>query len=221
MKPIKVLIADNHQVVRQGLGAILEIEENIEVVGDAGDEEETVDKTKTLNPDVVLMDIRMSEVDGGIKATKEIKELNPKTKVLIFSSYHTTMEVVACMEVGVDGYLLKDTPSDEIVKSILILMNGGSVLHPKVSKRMMNQYQDSPGGRSRDAHFVLTGREQEILDLMAKGSKNKDIAQILFLAETTVKTHVGQILRKLDAADRTQALLNAIRRGIVSVEETD
>ncbi len=214
MARIRVLIADDHAVVRQGLRTFLELQEEIEVVGDAPDGEAAVSAARSERPDVVLMDLVMPGVDG-VEATRRIVAELPETRVLALTSFLEDDKVLPAVRAGATGYLLKDVEPGELVRAIRTVHEGGALLHPAVTGRVMREL-----GRRRAApqHAVpgaspLTPREHEVLRLVARGMPNKRIAAELGIAEKTVKAHVGSLLRKLDVDDRTQAALRAVREG--------
>lgn len=218
MAKIKLLIADDHQVVRSGLRAIFELEDDFEVVTEASDGEEVVNKAKRFSPQVILMDIRMPKLDG-IAASQKIKEFLPKAKILILTSYQSEEEVNQAIKAKVDGYLLKDAPAAEIIKAVRGVNKGESFLHPSVTRKVIDGYLKSSKEREEKASYNLTSRELEVLQLMSEGYKNKDIAAKLWLAETTVKAHAGKIMQKLGAADRTQAIVFALQKGLIEVRK--
>jgi NarL family two-component system response regulator LiaR len=208
---IRVLIADDHGVVRQGLRTFLELQEEIAVVGEASDGEEAVDAVERLAPDVVLMDLVMPRLDG-IEAIRRIRERSPGTRVIVLTSFAEDDKVFPAVRAGAAGYLLKDVQPQELVRAIRTVHSGQALLHPAVAARLMEEVAD---GEPRRALGVLTPREREILALLARGLANKAIARHCGLSEKTVKTHVSNILGKLGVADRTQAALWAVREGLV------
>ena len=211
---IRVLIADDHGVVRQGLRTFLELQEEIAVVGEASDGEEAVDAVERLAPDVVLMDLVMPRLDG-IEAIRRIRERSPGTRVIVLTSFVEDDKVFPAVRAGAAGYLLKDVEPQELVRAIRAVHDGQALLHPAVAAKLMEEVAD---GEPRRALGVLTPREREILALLARGLANKAIARHCGLSEKTVKTHVSNILAKLGVADRTQAALHAVREGLVDLE---
>jgi two-component system, NarL family, response regulator LiaR len=207
---IRVLIADDHAVVRQGLRTFLELQDDIEVVGDAGDGEEAVDAALEGRPDVVLMDLVMPGLDG-IEATRRILRERPATRVIALTSFLDDDKVLPAVRAGAAGYLLKDVEPDELVRAIHTVNDGDALLHPAVSARLLREL----AGDEPEADAGLTAREREVLALLARGLPNKLIARELGIAEKTVKAHVSSILAKLNVTDRTQAALLAVRRGWV------
>jgi DNA-binding NarL/FixJ family response regulator len=211
---IKVLIVDDHHVVRRGLLFFLKTQKDIEIVGEASNGEEAVQLIQQLKPDVVLMDLVMPVMDG-IEATKKIKEMAPETKILILTSFSDQDHVIPAIRAGASGYQLKDIEPDELVRTIRAVFYGDSQLHPKVTSHVMNHLA---GGAPKEENRIneLTKREREVLAEIAKGKSNKEIAASLFITEKTVKTHVSNILAKLELSDRTQAALYAVKHGITS-----
>ncbi|QFT88160.1 Transcriptional regulatory protein LiaR [Bacillus sp. THAF10] len=208
---IRVVIADDHHVVRRGLLFFLKTQKDIEIVGEAKNGQEAVELADSLHPDVILMDLVMPELDG-IEATKQIMEKNIPSKVLILTSFSDQDHVIPAIRAGAAGYQLKDVEPDQLIASIRAVYRGESQLHSKVTSHVMSHF--SKGAASRKLHEDLTRRELEVLAEIAKGKSNKEIAADLFITEKTVKTHVSNILAKLELADRTQAALYAVKHGI-------
>jgi NarL family two-component system response regulator LiaR len=211
---IRVLIADDHAVVRQGLRTFLEVQDDVEVVGEAGDGEEAVSLVEALAPDVVVIDLVMPRV-GGIEAIRRIHELRPSTKVIVLTSFADDEKVFAAVRAGAAGYLLKDVRPQELGEAIRTVSRGEALLHPAVAAKLMREFAhpDRPAGSQ-----ALTEREMDVLRLISRGRSNKEIALELSVAEKTVKTHVSSILQKLHLADRTQAALYAVREKLVELE---
>jgi two-component system, NarL family, response regulator LiaR len=209
---IRVLIADDHAVVRQGLRTFLELQDDIEVVADACDGEEAVAAALDDRPDVVLMDLVMPGIDG-IEATRRILRERPGTRVIALTSFLDDDKVLPAVRAGAAGYLLKDVEPGELVRAIHTVNDGGALLHPAVTARLMRELVDEEPEAESDAN--LTAREREVLALVARGLPNKLIARELGIAEKTVKAHMSSILAKLGVTDRTQAALLAVRRGWV------
>ncbi|MDH6227620.1 response regulator transcription factor [Streptomyces sp. MJP52] len=207
--PVKVLLVDDHQVVRRGLRTFLEVQDDIEVVGEAGNGEEGVARAEELRPDVVLLDIRMPGSDG-IEALRRLRALGNPARVLVVTSFTERRTVVPALRAGAAGYLYKDVDPDALAAAIRSVHAGQTVLQPEVAEALLSQEQGAGEGRSA----TLTEREREVLDLIADGRSNREIARSLFLSEKTVKTHVSNILMKLDVADRTQAALWAVRHDL-------
>lgn len=207
--PIRVLIVDDHQVVRQGLRMFLKLDPEIEIVGEAGDGNAALEQARKLRPDVVLMDLLMPVMDG-ITATQAIRRELPDVEVLALTSVLEDASVVGAVKAGAIGYLLKDTQADELCRAIRAASAGQVQLSPQAAARLMREV------RTPDNPESLTERETEVLRLLASGKANKEIALELHISETTVKTHVSSILAKLGVPSRTQAALYAVRIGLVS-----
>lgn len=216
MAKIKVLIADDHHVVRRGLLFFLKTQRDIEVIGEAKNGREAVELVAELEPDVVLMDLSMPEMDG-VMATKAIREMNETVKIIILTSYADQDHVIPAIRAGASGYQLKDIEPDELVETIRDVLKGESKLHPKVTSHVMTHLKM---GANQKASKIsdLTKREKEVLNELAKGKSNKEIASSLFITEKTVKTHVSNILAKLQLSDRTQAALYAVKNGYLEKE---
>ncbi|WNS76709.1 response regulator transcription factor [Bacillus sp. DTU_2020_1000418_1_SI_GHA_SEK_038] len=209
---IRVLIADDHHVVRRGLVFFLKTQAEIDIVGEAKNGKEAIDLAAKLCPDIVLMDLEMP-VLNGIEATREIKKQYPEIKVMMLTSFSDQDHVIPAIEAGASGYQLKDIEPDELVKAIFQLMSGENQLHPKATTHLLSHLSGKSHSEKR-AVDELTKREIEVLQEIAKGKSNKEIAAELFITEKTVKTHVSNLLSKLELADRTQAALYAVRNGI-------
>jgi NarL family two-component system response regulator LiaR len=207
---ITVLIVDDHAVVRQGLRTFLELQDDIEVVGEAENGAQAVDQTRQHGPDVVLMDLVMPEMDG-IEATRRISALRPDTKVIALTSFAADDKVFPAIKAGASGYQLKDVSPSDLADAIRAAHRGETQLHPEVAKKLMDQV----AGRAEEpAPEELTERELEVLRLVASGLSNKEIAQELTISDKTVKTHISSILSKLHLADRTQAAIYALKKGL-------
>jgi DNA-binding NarL/FixJ family response regulator len=216
MAKIKVLIADDHHVVRRGLLFFLKTQRDIEVIGEAKNGKEAVKLVAELEPDVVLMDLSMPEMDG-VMATKAIREMNETVKIIILTSYADQDHVIPAIRAGASGYQLKDIEPDELVETIRDVLKGESKLHPKVTSHVMTHL--TMGANQKASKISdLTKREKEVLNELAKGKSNKEIASSLFITEKTVKTHVSNILAKLQLSDRTQAALYAVKNGYIEKE---
>lgn len=208
---IRILIADDHAVVRQGLRMFLGLDAELEVVGEAADGAETINQAKALNPDVVLMDLKMPGIDG-ITATREIRRQLPDVEVIALTSVLEDNAVIEAVRAGAIGYLLKDTQADDLCKAIKAANAGQVQLSPMAAERLMREV------RAPENPEKLTERETDVLRLLAKGKANKEIARELTISETTVKTHVSNILMKLGVPSRTQAALYAVHIGLTSWE---
>ncbi|MFC4619099.1 response regulator transcription factor [Camelliibacillus cellulosilyticus] len=208
-KPIKVLIIDDHDMVRRGLRAYLDIEDGIEVVGEAADGDEAVDCVQKWQPDVVLMDLIMERV-GGIEATKQVMATCPDCRVIVLTSFYDDEKIFPALEAGATSYLLKTASAEAIAEAIRKAVRGDSVIDPKVAGKMVNRFRDTSA-----KHHELTAREREVLVLIGKGKTNSEIADDLYIGIKTVKTHVSNILSKLEVADRTQAAIYAHQHHLV------
>ncbi len=205
---IRILIADDHAVVRQGLKMFLSLDPEIEILGEAGDGKKAIEMARQLQPDIVLMDLLMP-VLGGVEATATIRREMPDVEVIALTSVLEDKSVVDAVRAGAIGYLLKDTESDELIRAIKAAAAGQVQLSPKAAARLMREV------RTPDNPETLTDRETDVLRLLAMGQSNKEIAQTLSIGEKTVKTHVSNVLAKLGVTSRTQAALYAVRIGLV------
>ena len=212
---IRVLIVDDHAVVRQGLRAFLQTQDDVEIAGEAADGDEAIRQVRELVPDVVLMDLVMPKLDG-IAAIREMRALSPSTKVLVLTSFADDDKVFAAVKAGAAGYLLKDVRPQELGDAIRTVYRGEALLHPTVAAKLMRELSRS--GRRQATPDSLTDRAMDVLRLIARGMSNKEIALELGVAEKTAKTHVSNILQKLHLADRTQAALYAVRERLVDLE---
>lgn len=208
---IRVLIADDHHVVRRGLLFFLKTQKDMDVVGEAMNGKEAVELTAKLKPDVVLMDLVMPIMDG-VQATKKIKAQHPQTQVLMLTSFSDRDHVIPAIEAGAAGYQLKDIEPDDLVESIRKLMRGENTLHPQATSQLMKVRE--PHVKPPHKLYPLTPREQDVLSELTKGKSNKEIASSLFVTEKTVKTHISNIFSKLLVQDRTQAALYAVKHGL-------
>ncbi len=209
---IKILIADDHPVVREGLSAMLSREKGIEVVGEAENGREAIIKTRSLHPDIVLMDLRMPEIDG-VEAMRQIKAGNPDVKFIVLTTYDNDEYIFRGIEAGARAYLLKDAPREELFRAIRAVNRGESLIEPAIAGKVLDRLAEL--SRQVQAPEVLSEREVEVLTLIAGGTSNKLIADTLNIAESTVKTHIQSIFHKLEVNDRTEAVTQAIRKGII------
>ena len=212
--PIRVLIVDDHAVVRQGLKAFLRAQDGIEFVGEAENGEEAIERAGELEPDVIMMDLVMPGM-GGVETMRKLSELGSDARVIVLTSFAEDDQVIAAVRAGAAGYLLKDVRPDELASAIRTVHGGDALLHPSVASKLMSKVADSGSGETKPD--ALTVRELDVLKDIAGGMSNKEIAADLGVAEKTVKTHVSSILRKLQLADRTQAALYAVRERIVDL----
>lgn len=213
---IKVLITDDHPVVRKGLSALLAAKTGIEVVGEAVNGREAVEMVQELKPDVILMDLLMPEMDG-IVATKQIKEIIPDSKILVMTSFATDEMVFPAIKSGALGYLLKDSTPDELIGAIRQVYQGEPSLHPKIARKVLMEISNPTV--NTPSEDPLTERELGVLKSIAKGMSNQEIGIELSISETTVRTHVSRILSKLHLASRTQAALYALKEGLANLND--
>jgi DNA-binding NarL/FixJ family response regulator len=213
--PVRVLIVDDDDLMRAGLRGVLSNDEAIEVVGEAGDGREVVYRTRLLRPDIVLMDVRMPDVDG-ISATRELLATFPESKVVILTTFEQDDYIFGALSAGASGFLLKRTRPEELIAAVKTIAAGNSLLSPSVTSRVIERMaQQPPPDASRDARLdELTPRESEVLELVARGLSNGEIAATLVIEESTVKTHVKRILAKLGVRDRVQAVIFAYESGL-------
>ena len=217
MSKIRVLIADDHPAFREGLSQLLNREEDIEVIGEASDGQQTVELTKNLQPDVALLDIAMPGING-IEVAKQIKGICPQTAVIMLTAYDYQSYILACLKMGAAGYLLKSSPVAEIVNSIRSVYSGRGVFDLKVLDTAMKRLT----GKGQDESLALEGlhkREVQIVKLVGKGMSNREIARQLFISERTVQTHVHRIFEKLGVGSRTEAVLYCLREGWLTMED--
>ena len=207
---VRILVTDDHPVVRAGLSGMLSGEPDFEVVGEAQNGKEAVAFVGELKPDVVLMDLRMPEMDG-VTAIEHIKSSYPDVHVLVLTTYESDADILRAIETGATGYLLKDTPREELFGAIRTVAQGQSPLAPGVAARLMQRVRDPE-------EEGLSTREIEVLELVAHGTSNKEIAKQLWVSETTVKSHMLHIFDKLGVTDRTAAVTEALKRGIIRLE---
>lgn len=213
---IRVLIADDHHVVRRGLLFFLKTQKDIEVVGEAKNGLEAVELVEALQPDIVLMDLVMPEMDG-IQATKKIKSRWPNIAILMLTSFSDKDHVLPAIEAGAAGYQLKDIEPDDLVSSIRQIINGENIIHPAATSQLeetLREEENLPHVKN-----VLTPRERDVLAELTKGKSNREIASSLFVTEKTVKTHISNIFTKLEVQDRTQAALYAVKHGLTEGSE--
>ncbi|BBH23898.1 transcriptional regulatory protein DegU [Paenibacillus baekrokdamisoli] len=233
-RKIKVLIADDHQLFREGLKRILNMEDDLEVIGECNDGIQVLEFCNQIQPEVVLMDINMP-IENGVVATERLRDIFPDVKVIILSIHDDESYVFETLRKGASGYLLKDMEAEALANAIRSVVSGYAYIHPKVTGKLINQlrrmtYLDEIGansgaaaGREAGVKFIpsennpLTRREAEVLRLMAEGKSNKMIGEFLFISEKTVKNHVSSILQKMEVDDRTQAVINSIKFGWVTL----
>ena len=215
---IQVFIVDDHFIVREGIKALLSMEDGIDVIGDAGDGKRAVEEVARLKPDVILMDLLMPGMDG-IEAIRHIKNNQLDARILVLTSFATDDKVFPALQAGALGFLLKDTPPEMLVDGIRQVNRGESWLHPKIARKVLRELT-KPKDEKNTAN-QLTDRELEVIRLLAQGYSNQDIADQLVLSEATIRTHVSHILSKLHLASRTQAALYALRKGLANLDDEE
>ncbi|MEW5818851.1 MAG: response regulator transcription factor [Cyanobacteriota bacterium] len=217
MKNIRVMLADDHTVFRQGLKSLLALEEDIKVVSEAANGQEAIDFAKQLHPDVIIMDINMP-ILNGLEATKQVKKELAKTKIIILTSQGDDKSVFSLIEAGADGYLLKDVAAENLVSAIRDVFAGKSILHPEVTKKLLTQFVFKGEPEKQKPGDLLTEREIEVLKALSKGYSNQQIAEELYISQRTVQNHLHNIYNKLGINGRTEAVIYAIQEGIISKE---
>jgi len=217
-KKIKILIADDHAVVREGTRQILEQEPDLEVVGEAADGEEAVKLVERARPDVAIIDISMPKMDG-IEATRRIKKLLPSTVVLILTAYDDDQFVFSLLEAGAAGYLLKSVRGRELIDAVRQVNAGESVLHPSIARKVLNRFVPCGPTRELKPAETLSERELEVLRLATRGLSNQEIAAELCLSLRTVQAHLGHIFNKLQVSSRTEAVVRALKEGWITLED--
>jgi DNA-binding NarL/FixJ family response regulator len=212
--PIRILVADDHPVVRDGLVAILSTQPDFEVVGEAGNGAEAVERAMTLQPDVMLLDLEMPELDG-VEVLRRLAQSNPEVRGIVFTAFDTDERILGAVQAGAQGYLLKGAPRKELFEAVRVVHAGGSLLQPVVASKLLRQVShQSQAAPTVDA---LTPREVEVLRLLAQGLQNKEIAAQLVISERTVKFHVSSIMSKLGAGNRTEAVTLAAQQGLIAL----
>jgi two-component system, NarL family, response regulator LiaR len=212
-KKISVMIVDDHTIVRQGLRTLLELMEDIEVLGEASNGKQAIDLVSRFHPDVILMDLMMPEMDG-ITATRKICELNPEMKIIALTSFLEDDNIIPAIQAGATSYLLKDVSPAELVDAIRAAYRGEARLHPNVARKLMDQVAVQPSNPVKSSNDI-SEREMDVIRLVAQGMSNREIANTLVISEKTVKTHIGSLLSKLNLNDRTQLAIYALKNGLV------
>ncbi|KAB3532867.1 response regulator transcription factor [Alkaliphilus pronyensis] len=217
MEKIKLLLVDDHSLVRQGLKQILELEEDLEIIGQAGDGEEAIAKVQTLKPDVVLLDINMPRLNG-IQALRRLKDMNKTIKIIMLTFHEDQEYLFETLNLGANGYVLKDAESESLIKAIRDVHKGSSYIHPSLATILASEISKRDFSYSKlNSSVKLTRREYEVLTLIADGLNNKEIASSLFISEKTVKNHVSNIFKKINVNDRTQAAIYAYKQNIKKI----
>ena len=217
MESIKILIVDDHEVVRDGLSVMMERQEDFSVVGEAKNGQEAIERTRALRPDVILMDLRMPEMDG-VEAMRQIRAEDDAVKFIVLTTYDTDEYIFDAIEAGAKGYLLKDASREDLFKAVRTVNQGESLIEPGVVSKVLDRLtQLSRRGAQGADYAILSEREVEVLRLMANGSANKQIAAELSITESTVKTHVANIFQKLEVSHRTEAVTKAMTKGIIKL----
>jgi len=218
MKNIKILLAENHIVVREGIRELIQHEEDMEVIGEASDGEEAVKMVNQLEPDVVLMDISMPGLNG-IEATREIKESHPAVRVLVLTAYDNEEFIYAILEANAAGYLLKNVRGQELLNSIRAVFEGESILHTSIAKKVLQRLQHGRDDKDLKRKDFLSRRELEVVKLGARGLFNKEIAYELSLSERTIQTHWRNIFIKLGASSRIEVITHSLKRGWITLDD--
>jgi DNA-binding NarL/FixJ family response regulator len=212
--PIRILVADDHPIVRDGLIAILNTQPDFEVIGEAATGPQTVERVTALQPDVVLLDLEMPEIDG-VEALRRLRETCPDVRVIVFTAFDTDERILGAVRAGARGYLLKGAPREEIFQAIRVVHAGNSLLQPIVASKLLRRVSQEPP--ALPGPETLTPRELDVLRLLARGLENKEIAAELVISERTVKFHVSSIQGKLGAGNRTEAVVIAAKQGLIKL----
>jgi DNA-binding NarL/FixJ family response regulator len=215
MKPIRILMVDDHAMVRQGLQLALQLQPDFEIIGEAENGLSAVALAQKLQPDIILLDLNMPDLTG-IEVAQQVRSVSPTSRILILSGIQADSRVLATVEAGVDGYIVKDATTAELAAAIRHVAAGEAYFHPSVTQALIRYHR--PSGIPATASSILTARELAVLQSMATSATNRDIADQLYVSEETIRTHVKNILRKLGQTNRTQAVLEGVRRGLISLE---
>jgi DNA-binding NarL/FixJ family response regulator len=219
MEPVRVLVVDDHALFRRGIVTVLTNQENINVVGEAANGLEAIEKTEELKPDVIVMDLNMPRC-SGLEATQALQTRLPRVNILVLTVSDNEADLFAAIKFGATGYILKNTEPEELVQAIHHIAQGGVILSPVMATKLLTEFRnsgnDTKAKKSADEEAELSPREDEVLRLVAQGATNKEIADSLFISENTVKTHLRNIMDKLHLANRSQAAAYAVKRGLVA-----
>ncbi len=217
MARIRVLIADDHAIVREGVRALLKLSDDIEVVGEAANGLEAIEAARALSPDVILMDIAMPGL-GGLEATLEIRKENPAAKILVLTQYEDREYIRRFLKAGVSGYVLKKSAGSDLTATIRAVNRGGLVLDPEVAREAMREQSSGAASGSSDLYETLTDREKQVLKLVAEGRSNKEVAELLDISVKTAMSHREHIMQKLDLHSRTELIRFALQKGVIRVD---
>jgi DNA-binding NarL/FixJ family response regulator len=217
MARIRVLIADDHAIVREGVRALLNLSEDIEVVGEAANGQEAIEAARALSPDVILMDIAMPGL-GGLEATLEIRKENPAAKILVLTQYEDREYIRRFLKAGVSGYVLKKSAGSDLTATIRAVNRGGLVLDPEVAREALREQSSAASSGSSDVYETLTDREKQVLKLVAEGRSNKEVAELLDISVKTAMSHREHIMQKLDLHSRTELIRFALQKGVIRVD---
>ncbi|MFD2169746.1 response regulator [Tumebacillus lipolyticus] len=209
---IQVVLCDDHTILRDGLRNLLNSEDDLEVIGEAGDGKQAIELVERLQPDVVIMDINMPEL-SGVEAVERLIAKHPKLRILILTMFGQEEYLFRTMQAGACGYLLKDSPVSDVIQAIRTVMKGGSVLHPELTDKLFASFRE----KEKPEGEKLSPREHEVLTTLVKGLSNKEIAERLFISETTVKLHISNIYRKLGVKSRSQAIMHAVKEKLIVI----
>ena len=222
MDPVKVLVADDHALVRRGIVAVLSGSDSLKVVGEASDGLEAIQKAKELTPDVILMDLNMPRC-SGLEAIQALQTEMPQVNILVLTVSEMESDLFAAIKFGATGYLLKHVEPDDLVHAILLIAQGGVIVSPQMATALLSEFKNPSGEPQKETaepgDSDISPREGEVLQLVAKGSTNKEIADALFISENTVKTHMRSIMEKLHLANRSQAVAYAVKKGLVQPKQ--
>lgn len=221
MKKTKVLVADDHPLFREGLRSFIDLQDDMEIIGEAGNGIEAVEKAFVLTPDVVIMDIKMPELDG-ISAAKQIRAKHPGIGIVVLTTFEQEYEITECIKAGINSYLLKDAPPQDLLKAIRGISRGESLIDPKIAFKIVVGFSGYLSrGSIEEVYQDFTRRELQVLKMVAAGLSDAEIARKLFISQTTVRTHLSNIYQKLGVSNRTKAALHALRYGLIELDKND